>query len=70
LELWIKSQIILHMQQKKQDEEKPEKCPYNPNHIMPKERLLWHISSGCQDKVHIKHDFAKSYKLENVWPPL
>ncbi len=46
------------------------KCPYNQNHIMPKERLLWHLSSGCKDKVNLENNLAKSEKLGNVWPSL
>ena len=27
------------------------KCPYNPAHVMPRDRLIWHISKGCKEKV-------------------
>jgi len=48
------------MQPKENKGEQLSKCPYNPSHTMPKERLLWHISSGCKDKVNLENYPTKS----------
>ena len=30
-------------------DEKKVCCPYNKHHIMPKNRLIWHLAMVCED---------------------
>jgi len=34
------------------------KCPYNPAHVMPEERLIWHLSMGCNEKTKYAHLYS------------
>ena len=39
-------------------------CPYNPNHIFDKEKLLFHLNR-CKDKLKVGHLF-KSCKYNSI----
>ena len=33
-------------------------CPYNPQHVMPRERLAWHLTMVCKDMKKLSHLFS------------